>query len=84
MLPDDIPIQGPNGESSTVGGGGSSSTGATSIAGQLVSISEESDGEPRPVGRASKDTPKVHKVPFLAFKTSKDKDKNSGLPLSNA
>lgn len=84
MLPDDIPIQGPNGDSSTAGGGGLSSTGASTIAGQLVSISEESDGEPRPVGRSSKDTTKVHKVPFLAFKTSKDKDKNNGLPLMNA
>lgn len=86
MLPDDIPIQGPNGDSTTVGSGGLSSTGGSSNASQLVSISEESDGEPRPAGRASKDTPKVHKVPFLAFKTSKDKDKdkNNGLPLINA
>lgn len=83
MLPDDIPIQGPNCDSTTVGGSGLSSTGTT-IAGQLVSISEESDCEPRPVCRISKDTPKVHKVPFLAFKTSKDKDKNNGLPVINA
>lgn len=84
MLPDDIPIQGPNGDATAVGGGGLSSTGASSIAGQLVSISEESDGELRPVGRSSKETPKVHKVPFLAFKTSKDKDKNNGQPPINA
>lgn len=86
---DDIPIQGPKDESNSSGGSGGvgnigNSSGASIGAvtgGLLVSISEESENDPqfghRNTGnRGSKDNPKVHKVPFPAFKKSKDKDKD--------
>lgn len=74
MLADDIPIQGPNADASGPHSAGPAS-GAT-----LVSISEESENDPQASnrnatsGRSGKDTPKVHKVPFPAFKKSKDKE----------
>lgn len=75
MLADDIPIQGPNADSS----GPHSAGPATGAA--LVSISEESENDPQhqassrnAANRSGKDTPKVHKGPFPAFKKSKDKE----------
>lgn len=76
MFPDDIPIQGPNADAT----GGPNSAGPASGA-TLVSITEESENDPHHQGsnrgganRSGKDTPKVHKVPFPAFKKSKDKE----------
>lgn len=74
MFPDDIPIQGPNADAS-----GPNSAGAIAAGAALVSISEESENDPHQQAnrnssnRSGKDTPRVHKVPFPAFKKSKDK-----------
>lgn len=73
MLLDDIPIQNADGSGPHSAGPASGAT--------LVSISEESENDPQhpsshrtAANRSGKDTPKVHKVPFPAFKKSKDKE----------
>lgn len=73
MLADDIPIQGPNADPS----GGPNSAGIIAAGAALVSISEETENDQlsnrNTSSRSSKDTPRVHKVPFPAFKKNKDK-----------
>lgn len=89
LLADDIPIQGPNLDPAS----GLNSAGPVSTA-ALVSITEESEIDPQQqaslknsTSRTGKDTPKVHKVPFPAFKKSKDKltanKSNSSLDTSD-